>query len=114
MTSAVNKPVNTYVFPELAAYKREWVPLLKAARELVRHSAIRYVCNALYAAAKSSNACEKLSAQAEELIDCIEQSLGGFPLVSEWFRENHPSQEYDVVGYRIAWIDHIIMKCEGD
>ena len=101
-----------YVFPELAVYKRDWIPLLEAARELVRHSAVRYVCNALYAVAHSSKACEKFSAQAAELIDYIEQSLWSFPTVSEWFRENRPGEEYDAVGYRLAWIDHIIARCE--
>jgi hypothetical protein len=101
-----------YIFPELATYKKSWVPLLEAARELVRHSAVRYVCNALYAAAQSSNACEKFSTQADELIDYIEQSLGGFHTVSEWFRENRPGEEYRDIGYRLAWIDHIIARCE--
>ena len=73
---------------------------------------MRYVCNALYAVAHSSNADEKLSAQAVELSDYIEQSLWSFPTVSGWFRENHPSEEYDAVGYRLAWIDHMIKECE--
>ena len=102
----------TYTFPELAHHKRDWVPLLKAARELVRHSAVSYVYSAIYAAAQSSNACEKFSTQAGELIDYIEQSLGGFHTVLEWFRENHPSEEYDEIGYRLAWIDHMIKECE--
>ena len=101
-----------YIFPELATYKREWIPVLEAARELVRHSAVRYVCNALYAVVQSSNACEKFSAQAAELSDCIEQSLGGFHTVSAWFRENYPDEDYRDIGYRLAWIDHIIKECE--
>jgi hypothetical protein len=104
--------MTNYIFPELACYKRDWIPLLEAARELVRHSAVRYVCNALYVVVQSSNASEKLSAQAAELSDYIEQSLGGFHTVSEWFRENHPGEEYDAVGYRLAWIDHIIKECK--
>ena len=114
MTSVVNKPVNTYIFPELACYRRDWIPLLEAARELVRHSAVRYVCNALYAVAHSSNASEKFSEQAGELNDYIEQSLGGFHTVLEWFRENRPGEEYRDIGYRLAWIDHIIMKCKDE
>ena len=77
--------MTNYIFPELTCYKRDWIPLLEAARELVRHSAVRYVCNALYAVAHSSNASEKFSTQAAELSDYIEQSLGGFHTVSEWF-----------------------------
>ena len=101
-----------YTFPKLAHYDPNWIPLLEAVRELVRHSAVRYVCNALYVVAHSSNASEKLSAQAAELSDYIEQSLGGFHTVSEWFRENHPDEEYRVIGYRLAWIDHMIKECE--
>lgn len=101
-----------YTFPKLAHYDPNWIPVLEAARELVRHSAVRYVCNALYVVAHSSNASEKLSAQAAELSDYIEQSLGGFHTVSEWFRENYPDEEYRVIGYRLAWIDHIIKECE--
>ena len=104
--------MTNYVFPELVCYKRDWIPLLEAARELVRHSAVRYVCNALYAVAHSSNASEKFSTQAGELSDYIEQSLGGFHTVSEWFRENRPGEEYRDIGYRLAWIDHIIKECE--
>ena len=101
-----------YIFPELAVYKRDWIPVLEAARELVRHSAVRYVCNALYAVVHSSNANEKFSTQAGELSDCIEQALGGFHTVSEWFRENCPGEEYRDIGYRLAWIDHMIKECE--
>ena len=104
--------MTNYVFPELACYKRDWIPLLEAARELVRHSAVRYVCNALYAVAHSSNASEKFSTQAGELSDYIEQSLGGFHTVSEWFRENRPGEEYRDIGYRLAWLDHIIARCK--
>ena len=104
--------MTNYIFPELACYKRDWIPLLEAARELVRHSAVRYVCNALYAVAHSSNASEKFSTQAGELSDYIEQSLEGFHTVSEWFRENRLSEGYDAVGYRLAWIDHMIAECE--
>lgn len=101
-----------YVFPELAYYKREWIPVLEAARELVRHSAVKYVCNALYAAAQSSNACEKFSAQAEELNAVIEEALGDRGTVMGWFRENHPDVECYSTSYRLAWIDHIIARCE--
>ena len=104
--------MTNYIFPELACYKRDWIPLLEAVRELVRHSAVRYVCNALYVVAHSTNASEKLSAQAAELSDYIEQSLGGFHTVSEWFRENYPAVKYDEVNYRLAWIDHMIKECE--
>ena len=101
-----------YVFPELATYKKSWVPLLEAAREWIEQRKCAYVCNALYAAARSSNASENLSAQADELIDYIEQSLGIFHTVSKWFRENHPSEEYGELSYRLTWIDHIIKECE--
>lgn len=101
-----------YIFPKLAHYDPNWIPLLEAVRELVRNSAVRYVCNALYAVAHSSDASEKFTAQAAELSDCIEQSLGGFHTVSEWFRENFPGEEYRDVGYRLAWIDYIIKECE--
>ena len=101
-----------YTFPKLAHYDPNWIPLLEAVSELVRHSAVRYVCNALYVVAHSSNASEKFSTQADELIEYIEQSLGGFHTVSEWFRENYPGEEYRDIGYRLAWIDHMIKECE--
>ena len=41
------------------------------------------------------------------------QSLGGFHTVSEWFRENRPGEEYRDIGYRLAWIDHMIKECES-
>ena len=100
------------IFPELATYKREWIPVLEAARELVSSMAVKYVCNALYAAAQSSNACEKFSAQAEELNAVIKEALGDRGTVMGWFRENHPDVECYSISYRLAWIDHIIARCE--
>lgn len=102
-----------YVFPKLAHYDPEWIPLLEAVRELARQSAVRYVCNSLYTVAYSSNASGKLIAQAAELSDYIEQSLEGFHTVSEWLLANHPDDyECDLRPYRLAWIDHILTECE--
>jgi hypothetical protein len=101
-----------YIFPELATYDPAWIPLLESARELVRHSAAKYVCNALYAAAQSSNACEKFSAQAEELNAAIKEALGDRGTVMGWFRESHPDVECYSISYRLAWIDHIIARCK--
>lgn len=99
-------------FPEFATYKREWIPVLEAARELVSSMAVKYVCNALYVATQSSNACEKFSAQAEELNAAIEEALGDRGTVMGWFRENHPDVECYSISYRLAWIDHIIQECQ--
>ena len=102
-----------YIFPKLAHYDPEWIPVLEAARELVRHSAVRYVCTALYVVAHSSNASEKLSAQAAELSDYIEQSLGGFHSVTEWPPAAHCAESRsEQRDYRLAWIDHMIKECE--
>ena len=95
-------------YPELAYYDPEWIPLLEAAKELVDSMAVKYVCNALYAAAQSSNA----SARAEEMISNIEAALGDHDTVVEWFHENHPDVMFYSTSYRLAWIDHIIKGCQ--
>lgn len=101
-----------YVFPELANYKYEWIHLLKAARGHISAVAGGFVCNALYAAAQAWNASEKLNAQANELIDYIEQALEDQGSVIGWFRANRPNDECDSESYRRAWIDHIIKECQ--
>ena len=98
--------------PELGHYDPDWVPLLEAAKELVRSMDVKYVCNALYAAAQSSNAGEKFSAQAEEMISIIESALGDHDTVIGWFNENHSDTVLDVTNYRLAWIDHMIEECQ--
>ena len=99
-------------YPELAYYKREWIPLLEAAKGLVGGMAVKYVCNALYAAAQSSNASEKFSSQAEEMISIIESALGDHATVTEWLHANHPDTTLYSTSYRLAWIDHIIKECQ--
>lgn len=100
-----------YIFPKLAHYDPEWIPVLEAARERVRHSAVKYVCNALYAAAQSSNAGEKFNSRAEEMISVIESALGDHDTVIGWLHTNHPDVEFYSTSYRLAWIDHIIEEC---
>ena len=95
-------------YPELAYYKREWIPLLEAAKGLVDSMTVKYVCNALYAAARSSNA----SARAEEMISVIESALGDHDTVTEWLHANHPDATLYSTSYRLAWLDHIIKECQ--
>ena len=99
-------------YPELAYYRREWIPVLEAAKELVGSMTVKYVCNALYAAAQSSNASEKFSSQAEEMISVIESALGNHASVTEWLHANHPDATLYSTSYRLAWIDHIIKECQ--
>ena len=101
-----------YTFPKLAYYDPEWIPLLEAAKELVGSMAVKYVCNALYAAAQSSNAHEKFSSRAEEMISIIESALGDHGTVIGWLHANHPDVEFYSTSYRLAWIDHIIARCK--
>ena len=99
-------------YPELAYYDPEWIPLLEAAKELVGSMAVKYVCNALYAAAQSSNAHEKFSSRAEEMISIIESALGDHATVTEWLHANHLDATIYSTSYRLAWIDHIIKECQ--
>ena len=126
MPSAVNKPVNTYVFPELATYKKSWVPVLTEARKDIKCGRMVFLCNALRGAAllhegkfkePDEKECADIAryyAAAEEIAEAIGTAINDHYSVIDWLWDIRPYTVYDAVGYRLAWIDHIIMKCEGD
>ena len=90
-------------YPELAYYKYEWIPILEVAKDLIEREEVRFLCNAIYAAAQAlrenrGDSCENRGdscasqhpARAEEMISNIEAALGDHDTVVEWFHENHP------------------------
>ena len=107
-----------YVFPELATYKREWVPLLEAAKEWVKDYKVVYVCNALDFVAREyedqgAEEAIKAAEAAKEIEDLIASAIKGYETVTEWYhtcqhRLTRPEQRV----YRLAWIDHMIKECE--
>ena len=114
-----------YVFPELAYYKREWIPILEVAKDFLSFDQVRFLCNAIYAAAQAlrenrGDSCENRGdsrasqhpARAEEMISNIEAAIQGYDTVVEWFHENHPDVEFYSTSYRLAWVDHMIAECE--
>ena len=106
-----------YVFPELAHYKREWIPLLTPAKDLIERDGVRFLCNAVYFVAQRLDrnlpeTCEaQYAAQAEELVSTIEAAIQGYGSVMQWLQANHPVQTLQKA-YRLAWIDHIIKECK--
>ena len=118
--------MNNYVFPELAHYKREWIPVLADARERIASRRVAYLCNALYSVSliykdkfeepdeKERTDIARYQTAAEEAEAAIGTALYGYHTVTYWLRKTYPGIEYDELSYRLAWIDHITMKCEGD
>jgi hypothetical protein len=97
-----------YIFPELACYKPDWVPLLKAARQRVEDHKSGFVCSALDYAARECGDGE----HAKEVKDLITEAIEGHISVVGWLLANHPDDyECDLQPYRLAWIDHIIAEC---
>ena len=99
----------TYTFPELAYYEPAWVPLLKAAREWIEQRKCTYVCNALDYAAEGS----RFNELAKEIEVLIASAIDGCEVVTEWppasqYAGSRSEQRY----YRLAWLDHIIARCE--
>ena len=125
MPNAINKPADTYVFPELDHYKREWIPVLADARERIASRKTVYLCNALCSAShrykdkfkepdeKERTDIARYQTAAEEAEAAIGTALYGYHTVTYWLRKTYPGIEYDELSYRLAWIDHIIMKCKG-
>lgn len=114
-------------YPELAYYKYEWIPILEVAKDLIEREEVRFLCNAIYAAAQAlrenrGDSCENRGdscasqhpARAEEMISNIEAALGDHDTVVEWFHENHPDVMFYSTSYRLAWIDHIIEECRNE
>lgn len=106
------------IFPELAHYKYEWIPILEVAKDLIEQEEVRFLCNATYAAAQAlrenrgDSRASQHPARAEEMISNIEAAIQGYDTVVEWFHENHPEVEFYSTSYRLAWIDHIIKECQ--
>ena len=119
--------MNNYVFPELPQYKKEWIPVLEVAKDLIERDEARFVCSAL-----SASTCvrgphherAKWTCLIKSIRGDISDSLGEYMTVSSWhrFTFNKAISRHRVLSrqtqaakaYRLAWIDHIIMKCEGD
>ena len=104
--------MSNYVFPELAYYEREWIPLLKAAREWIERRKCAYVCHALDFAAEAYGR-SRFNGIAKEIEDLIASAIDGCEVVTEWppaskYAESRSEQR----DYRLAWIDHIIARCE--
>ena len=113
----------TYVFPELACYKKGWVPVLEMAKLALDQE--DYLCLAVDEAAIR---CEGQYGGAawqelgDEIKDAIDNSLGIYMTVSTWYwcifgksiskHKAHSKKVEDYRAYRLAWLDHIIARCE--
>ena len=129
MTNAANKPVNTYVFPELPQYKKGWVPVLEMAKLALNQEDFQedLLCTAVSTGARMCEAQRggvKWLELGAEIKDAISDSLGRHLTVVTWHRFTLnkeisrfkcPDRRVKAYkAYRLAWIDHIIMKCEGE
>lgn len=119
--------MNNYVFPELPYYMEDWVPVLKIAKDLIERDEARFVCSAVSASVcmrgpryTRANWTEAVS----EIRGAISVALESQITVSSWYRltfkksisrfRSLDKQAKATKAYRLAWIDHIIMKCKGD
>ena len=127
MPNAVNKPVNTYVFPELPQYKKEWIPVLEVVKNLIEGNEARFVCTALSAATHVRGPHHERAEWArliKSIRGAITDSLGEYMTVNAWhrFTFNRAISRHRLLSrqakaakdYRLAWIDYIIMKCKDE
>lgn len=113
-----------YVFPELAAYKKSWIPMLVESRKLIELEKTKHLCTTLYFVAQeytykikepNEKECADIKlycALVEEIVATIEAAIHVYHTVTYWLSIKHPDIKYDEVGYRLAWIDHIIARCK--
>src|SRR5574344_1171935 len=104
--------MSSYVFPELATYKKTWVPLLEAAKEWIEDCKVVYVCNALDFVAREyeegTEVAAKAAEVAKEIEDLIALAIKGYcKTVTEWPPASHHSGRAEQRAYRLAWIDYI-------
>ena len=115
--------MKNYVFPELAYYSKEWVPILEAAKLALDQEG--YLCLAVEEAVSmwetqhGGTAWQELG---DEIKDAIANSLGIRTSVTAWHwhtfgksiskHKAHSKKVEDFKAYRLAWIDHIIARCK--
>ena len=116
--------MNAYVFPELAYYKKSWIPILAESRKLIELEKTKHLCPTLYFVAQEyadkfeepdEKECADIKlycALAEEIVSIIDTAIHVYHTVTYWLSIKHPDIKYDEVGYRLAWIDHMIKECE--
>ena len=117
--------MSNYIFPELPYYKKGWVPVLEAAKDLIKRDEAKFLCIAVSASVvvcSSRQERVKWTRLADSIRAAISDVLGDYITVSTWHRDTFnkaisehrvPSRRAGAVkAYRLAWIDHIIARCE--
>ena len=116
--------MSNYVFPELTTYSEAWITVLAEARKLFEQGEAAHLCTALHLVAKAYKdkfkepdrkeraAIADYFTLADEIVAAIEMAIYDYHTVTYWLSLKHPAVKYDEVGYRLAWIDHIIKECE--
>ena len=115
--------MSNHIYPKLACYKREWVPVLEMAKLTLDQE--YFLCIAVNEAATmcetryGGTAWQELGA---EIRDTISDSLGNCRTVIVWYRgtfsesiskrKSQSERSEDYKAYRLAWIDHIIAECK--
>ena len=115
--------MSNYIYPKLACYKREWVPVLEMAKLTLEEK--YFLCIAVTAAATmcetryGGTAWQELGA---EIRGAISSALGKYMTVVTWHRgtfnksiskrKSQSGRSEDYKAYRRAWIDHIIAECK--
>lgn len=100
-----------YEYPELFAYRKEWIPHLKHAKRMISSGITPYVCHAITALMTPGQPNKELRALHRE----IQLSLGGASTVSVWSYWNNEEEEglpRSMREYRLGWLDHIIEECK--
>lgn len=119
-----------YVFPDLANYKCEWIPVLAAARKRIESEDCMFLCQALYVEectflgqalymcdeahqGECSSAYVETYRKAAKAVGAnISAAIYGYGTVIKWLHDTHHIEVSDVRDYRLAWINHIIKECQ--
>ena len=117
--------MSNYVFPELPYYKKEWVPVLEAAKDLIERDEAKFLCIAVSATVSvcgSRQGREKWARLTDSIRAAISDVLGDYITVRAWHLDTFnkaisehslPSRRAKAIkAYRLAWIDHIIKECQ--
>lgn len=115
--------MSNHIYPKLACYKREWVPVLEMAKLTLEEE--YFLCIAVTEAAIMCETRYEGTAWQEmgaKLRDTITDSLGNHATVTTWHRgtfsksiskrRSQSGRSEDYKAYRRAWIDHIIAECK--
>ncbi len=100
-----------YKYPELFAYRKEWIPHLKHVKRMISSGITPYVCHAVTDLMIPGQPNRELRALHRE----IQMSLGGASTVavwSYWSNEEGDGQPTDMRQYRLEWLDRIIERCK--